>query len=145
VWAWATANTRGALVAVCRGAKDPQGGYAVAISTDRGATWRPAVASRTLGTPGPAGVWVTAVDQQRLVAVTQGLPTSGAGQQPSTLLSSGDGGARWAPVKSTRASDRWSWAGAGGGDLVYAIGGSGGGFAVSGDRGVTFREQPFRK
>ena len=146
VWVSGTANTRGGLVAVCQAAADAAGSYAVATSTDRGATWTAARAAKSLGTPGYAGVWLTAVDLHRLVAVTQGLPTSGSlADEPSTLLSSKDGGATWRAARTVKGSDGWSWAGAGGGDLVFALGGGAGSYDVSTDQGASFGQRLFRK
>ena len=145
VWVWGTANTRRGLVAVCRAAKSPDTAYAVATSEDSGATWSTAVPAAGLGTPAPAGVWLTAPDLQRLVAVTRGLPTSSPEpQQPTALLASRDGGSTWAASRTPEGSDGWSWAGAGGGDLVFALGG-GGTYAVSADGGASFGQQQFRK
>ena len=70
----------------------PAAEYSLAVSTDRGATWttRPAPA---LGTRRGTGVWLTATDAKHLVAVRQGLASStGAGDAPTTVLTSADGG-----------------------------------------------------
>jgi hypothetical protein len=145
VWVWGTANSRGALVAVCRAAA-ANAAYGIASSNDRGATWSPAFAAPALGRPGPAGVWLTAVDSSHLVAVTQALPTSGSSADPATAAwASADGGRHWVAPRLAQASDTWSWAGAAGGRLVYLLGGSPGSYAVSTDSGATFADRPFRR
>jgi hypothetical protein len=145
VWLWGTAKADGHLVAVCASATEPAKTYAVSSSGDRGKSWSPAVDAPDLGTPGSAGVWLTAVDAQHLVAVQQGLPTSSTTAEPTTLLSSTDGGRTWSSPQGAGSSDSWSWAGAAGGGLVYVLGGGPGSFEVSTDSGATFGAQPFRK
>jgi hypothetical protein len=145
VWVWGTARADGHLVAVCASAFAPAKTYALSSSGDRGKSWSPAVDAPDLGTPGSAGVWLTAVDAQHLVAVQQGLPTSSPVDQPTTLLSSTDGGRTWSSPEGSGSSESWSWAGAAGGGLVYVLGGGPGSFEVSTDSGVTFGARPFRQ
>jgi hypothetical protein len=143
MWVSATANSRGTLLAVCPSAGKPEDEYAVAVSTDRGATWsvRPAPG---LGRPGGAGVWLTASDARHLVAVRQGLPSSsGRTTQPTGLLVSRDGGATWRKP-GTSGTDTTAWAGAAGGGLVYAFAG-GTSYWASNDAGATFETVPLRK
>ena len=144
VWVWGTANSRGGLVAVCH-LHDALGSYGVATSSDRGATWSAARVATGLGTAGPAGVWVTAVDLKRLVAVGQGLPTSGLKDEPTSLLVSADGGSSWVPAKGVKESRSWSWAGAGGGQLVYALGSGVATYDVSTDAGESYAQRQLRK
>ena len=143
VWVWGTANTRGGLVAVCQ-LRDANA-YGVASSSDRGTTWSSARVAPGLGAPGAGGVWLTAVDLKRLVAVGQGLPTSGLKDEPTSLLTSADGGSTWAQPKGVAESRAWSWAGAGGGRLVYAIGPGVATYDVSPDSGASFGQRLFRK
>jgi hypothetical protein len=144
VWVWGTANTRGGLVAVCQ-IGDAHNSYGVVTSSDRGATWSSARIAPALGAAGPAGVWVTAVDLKRLVAVPRGLPTSGLQDEQTSLVASADGGSSWTPAKGVGESRAWSWAGAGGGRLVYAIGPGVASYDVSTDAGASFAPQRFRK
>jgi hypothetical protein len=138
----AAANSRGTLVGVCPAAGAADVRYAVATSTDGGATWsqRPAPG---LGAPTPAGVWLTATDADHLVAVWQGLPAStGEVPSPTRLMSTSTGGASWkqaAPGGSTATT----WAGAAGGSLVYATG-AGASYWLSTDSGSTFETVPLR-
>ena len=143
LWVWGTANRKGGLVAVCQ-LQDAQASYGVATSTDRGATWDKTRIAPGLGATGPGGVWLTAVDLDRLVAVSQGLATSGSKPGASTtLLDSRDGGSTWAPPKASPAG-RADWVGAAGGTLVYALAG-GRSYWVSHDSGTTFEQVPLRK
>lgn len=153
VWVWGAASERGALVAVCRSESQPTEAYAVSSSKDHGATWSQATTAPALGRPSPAGVWLTAVDRTRLVAVSQGLATSGppsgepTGQpaaEPAALLSSADGGRTWATPKGTPLSQDWTWVGAAGGRLVYALGGAGNGYLLSTDGGARFGVTSYR-
>ena len=142
---WGSAQADGHLVAVCTSSTGNGQRYAVASSSDRGATWSPATPAPELGRPDAAGVWVTAADPSHLVAVTHGLPTSGSStDEPSALFSSVDGGASWAPARVVKGADNWSWAGAAGGSLVYALDGQAGTYLVSTDRGASFGEVAFR-
>lgn len=144
-WVWGTARADGHLVAVCTSASGNGQRYAVSSSSDRGASWSPAAPAPALGKPGSAGVWLTAADPTDLVAVTRGLPTSSAlADEPTTLLSSGDAGRTWQAAKVVEGADNWSWAGAAGGQLVYALGGSAATYAVSTDGGASFGEVAFR-
>lgn len=146
VWAWGTARADGHLVAVCAAAAEPAKSYAVSSSTDRGKSWSAAAPAPDLGTPAPAGVWLTAADPTHLVALTQGLPTSSAQPDaPSALLSSGDSGRTWSTPTGADTSDSWSWAGAAGGGIVYALGGGPGSFEVSTDGGASFGAKSFRR
>jgi hypothetical protein len=146
VWVWAIANTRGALVALCRAATQPASAYAVALSSDSGATWSAATPSAPLGRPDPAGVWLTGVDSAHLVAVPRALPSSGAGSDPkTTLLASSDSGRTWRAAAGTGTSQAWIWAGAAGGSLVYALDSAANGYQVSRDSGASFASQPFRR
>ncbi|WP_270889157.1 sialidase family protein [Pedococcus sp. 5OH_020] len=170
MWVSATASTRGTLLAVCPSAGRPTQGYAVAVSTDRGASWssRPAPA---LGRPGGSGVWLTANDPAHLVVLREGLPSSADGADVSTtLVVSDDAGKTWRPgvlgapgiaggTSSTpgtgtsssgnNGSDRTTgstvtWAGAAGGGLVYALAG-GTSYWLSTDAGMTFASVPLRR
>ena len=146
VWVWGTARADGHLVAVCASASAPAKTYAVSSSGDAGKSWSRAADAPDLGTPGSAGVWLTAVDAHHLVAVQQGLPTSGSPvDQPTALLSSSDGGRTWSSPGGSGSSQSWSWAGAAGGGLVYVLGGGPGSFEVSTDSGATFGARPFRQ
>jgi hypothetical protein len=145
VWLWGTAKADGHLVAACASASAPAKTYAISSSGDRGKSWSPAAEAPDLGTPGPAGAWLTAVDARHLVAVQQGLPTSSSVAEPTTLISSADGGRTWTSPQGAGSSDSWSWAGAAGGGLVYAVGGGPGSFEVSTDSGATFGAKPFRR
>ena len=146
VWVWATANTRGGLVALCRDATAPTAEYAVATSSDRGARWAAAATATNLGQPTYAGVWLTAVDLLHLVAVWQGLPTSGAlTGEPSTLVTSHDAGASWSGAEVVKGSDAWTWVGAAGGQTVYALGSGGLLYDVSTDAGASFGQRQFRR
>lgn len=139
MWVSAPATTRGTLMALCASAAKPDQQYAVALSTDAGATWtaRPAPA---LGAPGGSGVWLTANDPRHLVAVRQGLPTSAAGSaDPTSTLVSDDGGATWRTQRLPAAS----WAGAAGAGIVYVLSG-GTSYWVSTDAGTTFTQAPLR-
>ena len=143
LWVWGTANRKGGLVAVCQ-LQDAQAAYGVSTSTDRGTTWDKTRVASGLGSTGPGGVWLTAVDLDRLVAVSQGLATSGAKPGASTtLLDSRDGGSTWAPPKAGP-GERADWVGAAGGTLVYALAG-GRSYWVSHDSGTTFEQVPLRK
>lgn len=145
-WVWGTARADGHLVAVCTSTTDNGQRYAVSSSSDRGATWSPAAPAPALGKPGYTGVWLTAADPRDLVAVAQGLPTSSSRpEQPTTLLSSADGGRSWAAPRGASASGSWSWAGAAGGRLVYVLGGGSGSFEVSTDSGASFVPRSFRR
>ena len=143
LWVWGTANRKGGLVAVCQ-IGDAHSSYGVATSSDRGATWSDAKIARGLGSTQPTGVWLTAVDLTRLVAVSQGLPTSAL--KPSavpTLVTSADGGGSWTRPKAAP-DGATEWVGAAGGGLVYAIGG-GRSYWVSHDSGATFEEVQLRR
>ncbi|SDO86225.1 hypothetical protein SAMN04489867_0780 [Pedococcus dokdonensis] len=143
LWVWGTANRKGGLVAVCQ-IGDANGSYGVATSSDRGATWSEARIARGLGPTQPTGVWLTAVDLDRLVAVSQGLPTSALKSTAvPTLVTSGDGGATWTRPKAAP-SGVPDWVGAAGGGLVYAVSG-GRSYWVSHDSGTTFEEVPLRR
>lgn len=146
VWVWGTARTRGALVAMCQASGAPGKTYALATSTDRGATWSPAKASPDLATPGAAGAWLTAVDLRHLVVVLQGLPTSlPVFDNPTAILSTSDGGATWArPRVDQGADDAFAWVGAAGGPTVYAVA-KGGRYDVSSDSGASFERRSFRR
>jgi hypothetical protein len=145
VWVWGTARADGHLVAVCATGAGPTRTYAVSSSADRGRTWSPAAPAPDLGPVDGSGVWVTAVDPKRLVAVPRGLPTSSdQPDQQTGLLSSGDAGRTWSAPRGAEASQSWSWAGAAGGGLVYALGGGPGSFEVSTDSGASFVARPFR-
>jgi hypothetical protein len=114
----------------------------VAVSADRGRTWtsRP---SPGLGTPSDTGIWLTAVDAKRLVAVRQGLPSSsGLKDEPTRLLVSADGGVSWRDAGLSR-TDTTAWAGAAGGGLVYAFDG-GLTYWRSTDSGAHFETVPLR-
>jgi len=146
VWAWGTAKADGHLVALCTSATGNGRRYAVASSSDRGSTWTAAAPAPDLGTPGYAGVWLTAADATHLVAVTQGLTTSsGQADEPNALLTSGDAGRTWAAASVVEGAESWSWAGAAGGSLVYALAGSAGTYHVSTDGGATFTSRLFRQ
>jgi hypothetical protein len=138
-----TANARGTLVAVCRSEVAPEKQYTLAVSTDRGRTWT-AKPSPGLGTPSDSGIWLSAVDAKRLVAVRQGLPAS-SGQEPAAtqLLVSADGGASWRDAKLSKAGTT-AWAGAAGGGLVYAFDG-GQSYWQSNDAGAHFETVPMRR
>ncbi|NYG05533.1 hypothetical protein BJ986_000020 [Phycicoccus badiiscoriae] len=142
VWVSATANTPGTLFGVCPSAATPADEYSLAVSSDRGATWttRPAPG---LGRPSGTGIWLTATDAKHLVAVRQGLPSSGASQDPTTVLTSSDGGASWTRPTPV-APESADWVGAAGGGLVYAVGG-GLAYWQSDDAGATFRSVPLRR
>jgi hypothetical protein len=128
---------------VCPSSAAPDSRYAVATSTDRGATWRLRPAPG-LGAPTAAGVWLTATDVDHLVAVRQALPASTAqADSPTAMLASSSGGAAWKAVAPGGATDT-AWAGAAGGGLVYAFGG-GGSYWVSHDAGSTFETVPLRR
>lgn len=143
MWVSATANTPGTLIGVCPTAAKPSQEYSVAVSDDRGATWTTRAAPG-LGTPTATGVWLTATDAKHLVAVRNGLPSSaGRKDEPTTLLTSADGGGSWREAGVTP-RDTASWAGAAGGGLVYAIGG-GLSYWRSDDSGATFESVPLRK
>jgi hypothetical protein len=145
VWVWGTARTRGALVAMCLASGDPGKTYALATSTDRGATWSPAKATPDLATPGSSGVWLTAVDLRHLVVVLHGLPASApALGDPTEILSTGDGGATWVRPTVVQGANAFSWVGAAGGPTVYAVAG-GGGYDVSSDSGASFQRRSFRR
>lgn len=143
-WVWGTANARGTLVAVCRSAAAPEKEYTVAASSDRGHTWKSRPAPG-LGVPTPSGVWLTAVDAERLVVVRQGLPTSGSSDPaPTTLLVSADGGSKWRKALLEGAAGKAAaWAGAAGGGLVYAFSG-GLSYLRSDDAGASFSVVPLR-
>ena len=143
LWVWGTANRKGGLVAVCQ-IGDAHASYGVATSTDRGATWSDARIARGLGSTQPTGVWLTAVDLDRFVAVSQGLPTSALepGGAP-TLMASGDSGGTWTRPK-TAPGGATEWVGAAGGGLVYALGG-GRSYWVSHDSGATFEQVQLRR
>jgi hypothetical protein len=141
IWVWGTANRKGGLVAVCQ-LHDAKASYGVATSTDRGATWKQHIAP-ALGSTQPAGVWLTAVDVDRLVAVPRGLPTSTPKPDAGTsVLTSGDGGSTWARPEGTP-SGVTDWVGAAGGPLVYALAG-GRSYWVSHDSGATFEQVQLR-
>lgn len=146
VWMWGTARTRGGLVAMCHAAAAPGKTYALATSADSGASWSPAKASPDLATPGASGVWLTAVDLRHYVAVLQALPISlPRFDNPTAILSTGDGGATWARPRMDEGADgSFTWAGAAGGPTVYAVAG-GGRYDVSSDSGASFEQQSFRK
>ena len=146
VWVWATANTPGGLVAVCRADGQADAAYALATSTDQGATWTTATPEPDLGTPTAGGVWVTAPDLEHLVAVTGALPSTDSGSDQATQLrSSTDGGRIWTQPKGTGDSGDLAWAGAGGGKLVYAVQAEAGHYVVSNDSGSSFRSVAFRQ
>jgi hypothetical protein len=140
MWVTGTANAPGTLVGVCATAGKPSEEYSIAVSADRGTTWttRPASA---LGRPRGTGIWLTATDAKHLVAVRQGIPSSGKQDEPPTVLTSSNGGAAWTPAKLGTDT---SWAGAAGGGLVYAVGG-GLSYWRSNDSGGTFESVPLRK
>ena len=143
LWVFATANTPGTLLGVCPSATKPAEEYALAVSGDHGATWstRPAPG---LGRPSMAGIWLTATDARHLVAVRQGLPSSaGVADEPTSLLTSGDGGVTWTPVRLGTVGSP-TWAGAAGGGLVYAITG-GLAYWQSDDSGATFETVSLRR
>ena len=145
VWVWGTARTPGALVAMCQTVAAPGKTYALATSTDRGATWSPAKASPALGTPDSSGVWLTAVDLRHLVVVLEGLPASPPAYDRTTAIAStDDGGATWVRPPVGQGSSAFAWVGAAGGSTVYAVSG-GGGYDVSGDSGASFQRRPFRR
>jgi hypothetical protein len=142
VWLWGTANRKGGLVAVCQ-LHDAKASYGVATSTDRGATWSMHIAP-ALGATQPAGVWLTAVDLDRLVAVPRGLSTSARkASTATTLVTSGDGGSTWVRPKAAP-SGPVDWVGAAGGTLVYAVTG-GRSYWVSHDSGATFEQVALRR
>ena len=144
MWVSATANTPGTLIGVCPSAAKPTEAYSLAVSDDRGATWTTREAPG-LGRPTVTGVWLTATDAKHLVAVQHGLPSS-AGltkDEPTTLLTSADGGGSWRQAK-VAPTDSASWAGAAGGPLVYALTG-GLSYWRSNDSGATFESVPLRK
>jgi hypothetical protein len=145
VWVWGTADSPGTLLALCRSsAANPA--YALARSSDRGSTWSTAVPVPDLGAPGYAGAWLAASDRDHLVAVARALPTSSTGgDQPTSVLSSADGGRTWAPPQLDQPSDSWWWAGSPGRQVVYLLGGAPGAYAVSSDGGATFGAVGFRK
>jgi hypothetical protein len=146
LWTWATADAPGALVAVCRADGRADAAYALATSTDKGATWSKATPAPDLGTPGAGGVWVTATDLRHLVAVVGALPSTDPDPTWATQLrSSSDGGRTWAQPKGTGNSGDWAWAGAGGGKLVYAVPADSGAYYVSNDSGASFRSVAFRR
>jgi len=146
VWVWGTARADGHLVAVCASGSASATAYAVSSSGDRGQSWSTAAPAPDLGQPSAAGVWLTAADPAHLVAVTQGLSTSATQPDgPTSLLSSRDGGRTWSAPPGADSSQSWSWAGAAGGAMVYALGGGPGSFEVSTDAGASFSAQPFRK
>jgi hypothetical protein len=93
----------------------------------------------------PSGVWVTSVDRQQLVAVTRGLPTSGVDDQPTAVVVSRDGGSSWSTPAGIDNARGWSWAGAAGGPLVYALASGDPGYSVSTDSGSTFETVPLRR
>ncbi|GAA2161368.1 hypothetical protein [Pedococcus bigeumensis] len=143
MWVSTTANTRGALLAVCPSAGQPTAAYSLATSTDRGTTWvtRPAPG---LGAPTPTGVWLTATDTTHLVAVTHGLAAStGTPEAQTGVLTSADGGASWRAA-GLAAGGATDWAGAAGGTLVYAVAG-GRSYWVSHDSGATFEQVQLRR
>jgi hypothetical protein len=143
MWVSATANTPGTLIGVCPTAAKPGGEYSVAVSDDRGGTWTTRAAPG-LGTPAETGVWLTATDARHLVAVRHGLPSSaGLKDEPTTLLTSADGGGSWREAKISPTGSA-SWAGAAGGGLVYAVGG-GLSYWRSNDSGATFEDVPLRR
>ena len=140
LWVWGTANRKGGLVAVCQ-IGDAHASYGVATSTDRGATWSDARIARGLGSTQPTGVWLTAVDLDRFVAVSQGLPTSAlspAALPPSwpAATAAGPGPVRRPrpaapPSGSERPEGAWS--------TPSAVGRS---YWVSHDSGATFEQRP---
>jgi hypothetical protein len=143
LWVWGTANRKGGLVAVCQ-LQDAHASYGVATSTDRGVTWRKTRIAPALGATGPGGVWLTAVDLDRLVAVPGGLATSAGKPGASTpLLASADGGSTWQQPK-VAPKDGVDWVGAAGGPLVYALA-DGRSYWVSHDSGSTFEQVLLRK
>jgi hypothetical protein len=144
VWLWGSAEGRGGLVAVCQ-LHDAKDSYGVATSGDGGATWSSARVAPGLGPVTPSGVWVTAVNGQQLVAVTRGLPTSGVDDQPTALVASRDGGSSWSTPAGIDNSRSWSWAGAAGGRLVYALASRDRGYGLSTDSGSTFATVPLRR
>jgi hypothetical protein len=143
MWVSATANSPGTLLAICPSGAKPSEQYSLAVSGDRGGSW----ATRSvpgLGRPTETGVWLTASDAKHLVAVRQGLPSSdGLKNEPTTLLTSRDGGASWTEARLGTDSAP-SWAGAAGGGLVYAVGG-GLSYWRSDDSGATFGSVSLRK
>jgi hypothetical protein len=142
MWVTGTANTPGTLVGVCPSASKPTEEYSIAVSTDRGDSWttRPAAA---LGLPRGTGMWLTAADAKHLVAIRQGIPSSSAQDEASTMLTSSNGGVSWTQGRlGTDGSP--SWAGAAGGGLVYALDG-GLSYWRSNDSGATFESVPLRK
>lgn len=144
VWLWGSAQGRGGLVAVCQ-LHDAKDSYGVATSGDGGATWSSARLAPGLGPVTPSGIWMTSVDRGRLVAVTRGLPTSGVDDQPTALVVSRDGGSTWDTPTGIDNSRGWSWAGAAGGPLVYALASGDAGYALSTDSGSTFETVPLRR
>jgi hypothetical protein len=90
-------------------------------------------------------VWLTAVDLRHLVVVTHGQPASPpAPDEPTEILSTGDGGATWARPAVVQGSSAFAWVGAAGGSIVYAVAG-GGGYDVSNDSGASFQGRSFRR
>lgn len=143
MWVSATANTPGTLIGVCPTAAKATEEYSLAVSDDRGATWTTRAAPG-LGRPTQTGVWLTATDAKHLVAVRHGLPSSaGLKDEPTTLLTSADGGGSWRTAKVS-STDSASWAGAAGGGLVYAISG-GLAYWQSDDAGTWFETVPLRR
>jgi hypothetical protein len=144
VWLWGSAQGRGSLVVVCQ-LHDAKDSYGVATSGDGGTTWSSARIAPGLGPVTPSGVWVTAVDRQQLVAVTRGLPTSGVDDQPTALVVSRVGGSSWSTPRGIDNSRGWSWTGAAGGRLVYALASGDAGYSLSTDGGSTFETVPLRR
>jgi hypothetical protein len=142
MWLTGTANAPGTLVGVCPSAGKPTEEYSVAVSADRGSSWTTRPASE-LGRPRGTGLWLTAADAKHLVAIRQGIPSSGKQDERATVLTSQNGGVGWKPV-DLGATTSPSWAGAAGGGLVYAIGG-GLRYWVSHDSGATFESAPLRR
>ena len=112
-----TANNPGTLFALCAtGASgSATSGYQLSRSSDGGASWQLRQAS-ALGPVTADGPVVTAASSDSLVGITGG---SGAGN----LVRTGDGGMTWQVVGRGGAvpAGGWSWVGAAGGGLVYAI------------------------
>jgi len=143
MWVSGTASTRGTLLAVCRSVDRSEEEYSLAVSTDAGTTWSTRAAP-DLGAPERGGVWLTASDATRLVAVRGGQASSTPGVPATTrLLVSSDGGTHWRSPRAAPSAPS-DWAGAAGGRLVYAVGG-GRAYWASRDGGESFTAVPLRR